>query len=279
MEKIVRIQPYAYRKDKEYLPQLDFLKEVIDIIDSNFKFSETLIDEFKDDKPYAYSTLIRKFGSDEKGFEVIQEEVYEQVDNSISIDRVVVRAYGLEFGLGLEIESIRNQEELLFIELRVSGLDDVVANVESEFYKHFEGTPISQERLRRELLILNTSLKRHAWYAVEMRAKEILKSFPGQPQAQFAYSIARAAQGDFEVGQELVKQVSQLKPRSEGTKSDLQEIQKKKEEYELALIELQQIVPPEATNHPAHWMIDQAQKVLSEVTEALLTIEKNGLEE
>lgn len=158
----------------------------------------------------------------------------------------------------MEIESIRNQDEQPFLEFRVVGSEDAVKTVVSQFYKQFESSPILQEKLRKELLILNTSLKRRAWYAVEMRAKSILKNFPGQPQALFVFSIARAAQGDLDVGQELVKQVSQLKPDQEGIAHDLSDIQRKKEEYELALTELQQIIQPEPDNHPAHWMISQA---------------------
>ncbi len=275
MEKIVRIQPYPHRKDRDYQPIFDFLKKVIIIIDSEFQFNDTLVDEFKDDKPYEYHTIIKKFGTKESGIEVIQEAVYEQVASGIAIDRVVVRAFGLKPGLEAEIKSIRNQEDSLFLELRIIASEEAVTTVVSQFYKKFESTPILQKKLRKELLILNTSLKRRAWYAVEMRAKSILKDFPGQPLALFAFSIARAAQGDLDARQELVKQVSQLKPDQEGIAHDLSDIQRKKEDNELALTELKQIIQPEPDNHPAHWMIDQAQKALEEIIEALRSYEES----
>ncbi|MGC9779798.1 MAG: hypothetical protein HZR80_11195 [Candidatus Heimdallarchaeota archaeon] len=71
MEKIVRIQPYPQRKDRDYQPIIDFLKKVIVLIDSEFHFSDILVNEFKDDKPYEYHTIIKKFGTKESGIEVI----------------------------------------------------------------------------------------------------------------------------------------------------------------------------------------------------------------
>ena len=80
------------------------------------------------------------------------------------------------------------------MELRVSGPDLAVQKICEEFNKQFKNELLSQEKLKRVLLILNTTIKRKAWYAAEILAKAILKDYPNEPNAMNAISIIQNTQ-------------------------------------------------------------------------------------
>ncbi|MHA1532457.1 MAG: outer membrane protein assembly factor BamD [Candidatus Heimdallarchaeota archaeon] len=274
MEDIIRIQPYLERKDKEFKPYLEFLKKVILNFEPNFQFFDTFLLEDREDKPYESLIVKTKYGTEKQGFEIIISEVYEQVANEIVVDCVIVRAYGLRNNNELEIRSIREYDEPFYLELKVIGNPEESQEITKKFKDKFEGAQLSKERLKKELLIISTSLKRNAWYAVEMRAKSILKNFPDEPHALFALAIARVAQGDLESREEILQHISNLKPDKPDELYNIGRIHKKREEYVEAITTLRESLKVESVEEPVLKIVRQVQVALSEVNEALKTYEK-----
>ncbi|NHJ32029.1 MAG: outer membrane protein assembly factor BamD [Asgard group archaeon] len=273
MEEITRIQPFIERKDKEFEPYLQFLKDVVLILEPNFQFFETFLEEDREDKPYESLIVKTKYGTKEQGFEVIHSQVYEQIANNIAVDCVIVRAYGLKNDK-LEIRSVREQDDLEYIELSVVSTPEITNEITKKFNQKFKSAHLTKERLKKELLILNTSLKRKAWYAVEMRAKSILKDFPDEPHALFALAIARVAQGDMESKNEIIEHIYKLKPDKPDELYNIGMIHKQREEYEEALATLQKSIKVESESDPVQRIVSQVQAALSEVNDALDTYEK-----
>jgi len=274
MEQIARIQPYHERKDKEFKPYLDFLKNVVSILETDFQFFETFLEEDREDKPYESLITKTKFGTEKQGFEVILSEVYEQVANNIVVDCVIVRAYGLSNNSELEIRSIREYDEPFYLEIKVVSNPEKSQEIIKKFNEKFEKLHISKERLKKELLILNASLKRSAWYSVEMRAKSILEDFPNEPHALFALAIARVAQGDLETREEILQHIYKLKPDNPDELYNIGMIHKKREEYVEAITTLRGSIKVESETDPVHKIVKQVQAALSEVNDALITYEK-----
>jgi hypothetical protein len=274
MAEIVRIQPYLERKDREFKSYLEFLKNVVLELEPDFQFYETFLEEDIEDKPYESRISKTKYGIPTQGFEVIKSEVYEQVANNIVVDCVIVRAYGLSSDYELEIRSIREYDEPYYIELKVVGPPEKSLKIIEKFSEKFERAQISQERLKKELLILSTSLKRSAWYAVEMRAQNILKSFPNEPHALFALAIAQVAQGNMESKEEILHHIQKLKPDKPDEFFDIGSIHKKREEYEVAFNVLREFIKVESDTDPVLKVVTQVQAALAEVNEALKTYEK-----
>ncbi|NPE08726.1 MAG: hypothetical protein GNW80_10640 [Asgard group archaeon] len=274
MENIIRIQPYLERNDKEFKSYLEFLKNVVLILEPNFQFFEIFLEEDREDKPYESLLIKTKFGTEKQGFEVILSEVYEQVANIVVVDCVIVRAYGLNNDSELEIRSIREYDEPFYLELKVVGNPEESQEITKKFKDKFERAHISKEKLKKELLILNTSLKRSAWYAVEMRAKSILEDFPEEPHALLALAIARVAQGDLETRKEILQHISKLKPDKPDKLYNIGIIHKKRKEYVEAITSLRESIKVESVEEPVLKIVSQVQAALSEVEDALKTYEK-----
>lgn len=274
MEELIRIQPYLERKDKEFEPYLEFLKNAVLILESDFYFLETFLLEDREDKPYESLIIKTKYGTEKQGFEIIISEVYEQVANNIIVDCAIVRAYGLSNDNELEIRSIREYDEPFYLELKVVGNLEESQEIMKKFRDKFERANISKERLKKELLILNTSLKRSAWYAVEMRAKSILIDFPNEPHALFALAIARVAQGDLTTQEEILLHISKLKPDKPDKLYNIGMIHKKREAYVEAITSLRESLKAESVEEPVLKIVSQVQAALSEVDDALKTYEK-----
>jgi len=274
MEEIIRIQPYMERKDKEFEPYLEFLKNAVLIFEPDFQYFETFLLEDREDKPYESLIIKTKYGTEKQGFEVIISEVYEQKANNIVVDCVIVRAYGLSNDTELEIRSIREYEEPFYLELKIAGNLEESQEITKKFKDKFEGAQLSKERLKKELLILNTSLKRSAWYAVEMRAKSILEDFQDEPHALFALAIARVAQGDLETREEILLHISKLKPDKPDELYNIGRIHKKREEYVEAITTLRKSIKVESVEEPVLKIVSQVQAALSEVNDALKIYEK-----
>ncbi len=83
MEDIIRIQPYLERKDKEFKPYLEFLKNAVLSFEPDFHFLETFLLEDREDKPYESLIIKTKYGTEKQCFEVIISEIYEQKANNI----------------------------------------------------------------------------------------------------------------------------------------------------------------------------------------------------
>lgn len=274
MEDIIRIQPYLERKDKEFKPYLEFLKNAVLSFEPDFHFLETFLLEDREDKPYESLIIKTKYGTEKQGFEVIISEIYEQKANNIVVDCVIVRAYGLSNNSELEIRSIREYDEPFYLELKVVGNPKESQEIINKFKDKFERAHISKERLKKELLILNTSLKRSAWYAVEMRAKSILEDFPNEPHALFALAIARVAQGDLTTREEILQHISKMKPDKPDELYNIGLIHKKREEYVEAITSLRESIKVESVEEPVLKIVSQVQAALSEVDDALKTYEK-----
>jgi len=274
MEDIIRIQPYLERKDKEFKPYLEFLKNAVLIFEPDFHFLETFLLEDREDKPYESLIVKTKYGTEKQGFEIIISEVYEQVANDIVVDCVIVRAYGLSNDKELEIRSIREYDEPLYLELKVVGNPEESQKITKKFKDKFERAHISKERLKKELLILSTSLKRSAWYAIEMRAKSILRDYPNEPHALFALAIARVAQGDLTSREEILQHISKMKPDKPDKLYNIGMIHKKREEYVDAITSLRESIKVESVEEPVLKIVSQVQAALTEVNDALITYEK-----
>ncbi|MBK5114027.1 MAG: hypothetical protein KGD59_13595 [Candidatus Heimdallarchaeota archaeon] len=274
MAEIIRIQPYLERKDREFKPYLDFLKNIVSDLETDFQFYETFLEEDIEDKPYESRISKTKYGTATHGFEVIKSEVYEQVANNIVVDCVIVRAYGLSSDYELEIRSIREYEEPYYLEIKVVSPTEIKQKIIAKFLQKFEGASLSKENLKKELLILNTSLRRRAWYAVEMRAKNILKNFPNEPHALLALAIAQVAQGNSESKEEILQHIYKLKPEKPDELFDVGKMHKKIEEYEEAFSTLRESIKVESDADPVQKIVTQVQTALSEVEDALKTYEK-----
>jgi len=274
MEEVIRIQPYLKRKDKEFEPYLEFLKEVILSFEPNFQFFETFLLEEREDKPYESLIVKTKYGTEKQGFEIIISEVYEQVANNIVVECVIVRAYGLRNNNELEIRSIREHDEPFYLELKVVGNPEESQKIITKFKDKFERAHISKERLKKELLILKASLKRSAWYAAEMRAKSILKDFPNEPHALLALAIARVAQGYLETREEIIQHISKLKPDKPDELYNIGIIHKKRNEYVEAITSLRESIKVESVEESVRKIVSQVQAALSEVDDALKIYEK-----
>ena len=170
--------------------------------------------------------------------------------------------------------SIREYNEPFYLELKVVGNLEESQEITKKFKDKFEGAQLSKERLKKELLILNTSLKRSAWYAVEMRAKSILEDFPDEPHALFALVIARVAQGDLETREEILQHISKLKPDKPDELYNIGRIHKKREEYVEAITTLRKSIKVESVEEPVLKIVSQVQAALSEVNDALKIYEK-----
>jgi len=274
MEDIIRIQPYLERKDKEFKPYLEFLKNAVLIFEPDFHFLETFLLEDREDKPYESLIVKTKYGTEKQGFEIIISEVYEQVANDIVVDCVIVRAYGLSNDKELEIRSIREYDEPLYLELKVVGNPEESQKITKKFKDKFERAHISKERLKKELLILSTSLKRSAWYAIEMRAKSILRDYPNEPHALFALAIARVAQGDLTSREEILQHISKMKPDKPDKLYNIGMFHKKREEYVDAITSLRESIKVESVEEPVLKIVSQVQAALTEVNDALISYEK-----
>ncbi|MBN1330006.1 MAG: tetratricopeptide repeat protein [Candidatus Heimdallarchaeota archaeon] len=269
MEKIVTIQPFYNRIDKEIEPYLDFLEQMAPKLDPSFNFERKILDEKKMDKPYELQQIIIKYGNSNQGFEIIQEEEYEQIAYGICVDRVIISTYGLSENKKLEIVSAREWSNPPFLELRLKGKSVVIDEIVKRFHELFEIQVKSQENLKRELMILKISIKRSAWYPVEVRAKNILKDFPKEPFALFAYAIARAAQGDLEAGEEILQRVLKIHPNDIDSLYNLGVIYTKKEKFDEALKVLNEAINLEPQNHPVYWMLGQVNEALGNIDDAL----------
>ncbi|HUT80337.1 MAG TPA: tetratricopeptide repeat protein [Candidatus Bathyarchaeia archaeon] len=269
MEKIVTIQPFYNRIDKEIEPYLDFLEQMAPKIDANFKYEKKILDEKKADKPYELQQIIIKYGNEDQGFEITQEEEYEQIAYGICVDRVIIRTYGLSDNKRLDIVSAREWSNPPFLELQLAGKSEILEEIIKRFHELFEIQVQSQENLKREIMILKISIRRSAWYPVEVRAKNILKDFPKEPFALFAYAIARAAQGDLEAGEEILQRVLKIHPNDIDTLYNLGVIYTKKEKFDEALKVLNDAIVLEAQNHPVYWMLGQVHEALGNIDEAL----------
>ncbi|NHK30705.1 MAG: tetratricopeptide repeat protein [Asgard group archaeon] len=269
MEKIERIQPFFFRKDREYEPFIQFLEKIITDLDPNFIFINKLIFEDRIDTPYVSLKIIKRIGSNNQGMEITIEEIYKQVDYGIIIDRVFIRPYGLRDDLKIEIESTRQETDPPYIEIRIIGPNDIIDKIIEQFRFQFKRKPIEEEKLNRELIMLKTMIKRKAWYIVETRAKNILEKHPNQIQALFAYAIARAAQSDLDTGEDLLLKVLQQQPDHNDALFNLGVIYKQKRENQKALEVLRKSILINPQNHSALCILGQINEEIGDIKEAL----------
>ncbi|NHJ49294.1 MAG: tetratricopeptide repeat protein [Asgard group archaeon] len=269
MEKIKRIEPFHLRKDREYEPFLQFILKILKEIDPIFHFENTVVSEDRIDKPYVSLKTIKKIGTTNQGIEIIIEELYEQVAYDIAIERIIVRPYGLNVDLKIEIESTRDTTDQPYLELRLIG-DEIVNNyILKLFTQQFQQIPLDNEKLKRELLILNTMIKRRQWYTVETRAKAILDNFPEHPQALLALAIARAAQGDLEKGEFYLSKVLEYQPENCDALYNLGVIYEQRAEYQKAMRLLQKSLVLKPKNHVVLWKLGQVKEAIGEIRDAL----------
>jgi tetratricopeptide (TPR) repeat protein len=269
MEKISRIEPYYHRKDREFEPYLEFIIRVLKEMDENFEFKNKEFSEERIDKPYVSMKYITKYGTESSGIEVIKEEMYEQVAYGIAVDKVTVKPYGLSIDLKLEIESTRRISDLPYLEIRLFGPESLTNNIIKKFNIQFQQQPIDAEKLKRELLILNTMMNRKVWYTVETRAKAILEDFPNQLDALFALAIARVALGDLDKGEQFLSKVLEYQPTHCDALYNLSVIYKEKEEYQKAMELLQKSLQISPKSHAELWQLGQVKEEMGQITDAI----------
>lgn len=236
---------------------------------SNYIFKNNVFFEDKIDKPYVSLKIIKRIGTENQGMEIITEEIYEQVAYGIVVDRVIVRPYGFFDNLKIEIESTHQRSNPPFLELRITSSDDIAEKIAEQFRVHFKQQPIEEEKLHRELILLETMIKRKAWYIVETRAKSILEHYPNQIQALFAYAIAWAARNDLDTRENLLLKVLQQQSYHNAALYNFGVIYKQKEEYQKALEVLRKAISINPNNHSVFWILGQVKENLGDIKEAL----------
>ncbi|NHJ84054.1 MAG: hypothetical protein FK734_01245 [Asgard group archaeon] len=259
-----RIEPFHEWKKREYYNLIQFIINNSNIIDSNFNFQDNLLLEDRIDIPYVSLTHIYRYGTVDMGIEVQVIEEYQQINNIVKYDRVLVSPFGLSNNLEFTLDSGKELEESPYLELRIkceeftSSLETIVKN----FYNRFQIQPLSKEKLTRELMILNTTIKRGAWSAVELRAQSILQEFPNEPHALLALAIARAAKGDLEASKKGLETVYLFNPDENNNEQKVYSKQIR-ENYLEALKELQQLINIENENINVRSIIDEIKQSLN----------------
>lgn len=253
IERIERIDPYRYRKDGEYQPYYEFLKESLELLD--IKIPDAKIEEQKKDIAYDSLTTITKFGTQEYGLEIYRRIEYKQVAQEIAADIVRISSYGIDEG-SFNIRSIRENINQ-FLELTIKSQNEKIKAIITKFYETFQQKHIDDEDLKNEILILKTLLKRKSWSIVELRAKENLERHKNNLFLKFSYALSLAAQEELAKSEEILEEIINEKLDFTLASYNLALIKIKQGKKEIALDLLLKILKKEPEFHGAYWYTGQ----------------------
>ncbi|NDJ52498.1 MAG: tetratricopeptide repeat protein [Chloroflexi bacterium] len=272
-----RFQPVS-AGDGEADPLLQFARSVAPLLDVDFTASEDQLDESVIEDPGRKRTLRRRYGDESRGFRVVLEQELEEGAEASTADKVLVTAYGLPPDISLEIERSRDYFEPRFVELRASGPDEtILQQIKAQFEASFkpEERSLTVEELTQAIASIRAAIRAGRWPAVEIRARQVLDSDPAEAEALFALGVARAAQGDLEVGAIYLKETLEADPEHYDALYNLGLIHINQGLPELAIDFLQRSLQIEPENHPVYYQLGKANEDAGRLDEALAAYQES----
>lgn len=264
-----QIQPYE-TSDGNYKLLLDFTRQIVTLLDVNFDPPETWHSESIEDEPWAYERIIRYQGNKSQGFKILHNKEYDPRTGGQAIDQVVVTAYGLPEGIALELECTRSWHAPRFIEIRVTGQEQVLAEVLQSFEKEFGGKLVLEEsEIERNLSKANSSTRARAWSSAEIYARMVLEVDPQNSEALFYFGVARAAQGDLQNGEQYLLAAIERNSDYYDAWYNLGLLYLNRKEPEKGLEALKRSLEIEPDNHPVLYQLGRALESLGQIDAAL----------
>ncbi|MQC26610.1 MAG: hypothetical protein DWG76_04060 [Chloroflexi bacterium] len=199
-----RFQPY-HGRDGDHVALLDFALAAAQLLDPTFKPPKALISMQDPEGMQDVMHTIQRWGSQTQGFETVYTVELEPRASGQAVDQIKLTTFGLPSDITLDMECTRSWYDPRFIEIHVAGPEDAIAQVIADFETTFGGSQMDPSKLKLTLVSAEVSLKVGAYEAAVMKAEEVLKLDPEQPDAYFVIGAAKMALGDLPGAEENLK--------------------------------------------------------------------------